>query len=168
MRLISSETSSVIILNYNGWKDTLRCLNKIESVATKPLRTIVVDNCSSDNSIEKILEYWQAPRQAIVIHESELQDLTTIPESGNILLVSSHNGGYAAGNNLGITLARLVPQCAAVWILNNDTEPDPMSLEYRLKQAQLAKSSGVLPTRASMLVASFAAPALLKHRGTSE
>ena len=129
-RLICSETSTVIILNYNGWKDTLKCLNKIEFLATKPLRTIVVDNCSTDNSVEKILEYWQASHQAIVVHESELQNLTAIPESDNVLFVSNYNSGYAVGNNLGITLARLDPQCAAVWILNNDTEPDAMSLEY--------------------------------------
>lgn len=121
---------SVVILNYNGWKDTLACLNKINALVTKPLRTIVVDNNSTDESIEKILKHWQAPRQAAVIYESEMQYLTAIPESGNIFLVCSRNGGYAAGNNLGITLAGLDPQCAAFWILNNDTEPDAMSLEH--------------------------------------
>ena len=130
MQKICSDTCSVIILNYNGWKDTLACLNKVDALVTRPRRTIVVDNCSTDDSIENIMKYWQAPRQAPVIHESEIQYLTAIPESDNILLVCSRNRGYAAGNNLGIILAKLDPQCPAVWILNNDTEPDPMSLEH--------------------------------------
>lgn len=130
MQKISSEMCSVIILNYNGWKDTLACLNKIDALVTRPRRIIVVDNCSTDDSFENIVKYWQTPRQAFVIYEKEMQHLKAIPDSDNILLVCSRNGGYAAGNNVGLTLAKLDMQCAAVWILNNDTEPESMSLEH--------------------------------------
>lgn len=143
MRQINSKMCSVIILNYNGWKDTLTCLNKIDALACTPRRVIVVDNCSSDDSVEKILEYWRDNEQALVIHERELQNLTAIPESNNILLVACRNSGYAAGNNLGLALAMLDQQCGAFWILNNDTEPDSMSLEHLCNAINTRPNAGI-------------------------
>ena len=46
-----------IILNWNGWEDTVECLDSL--LLSKPaIKTIIVcDNGSSDGSCEKILEW---------------------------------------------------------------------------------------------------------------
>ncbi len=64
---------SIIILNWNGWEDTLECLESLyqitypnsEAISVNALRVsgkgcydvIVVDNGSEDESVEKIREY---------------------------------------------------------------------------------------------------------------
>ncbi len=48
---------SIIILNWNGWKDTIECLESIYQINYPNYQVIVVDNGSEDNSIEKIKNY---------------------------------------------------------------------------------------------------------------
>ncbi|MFC1821535.1 glycosyltransferase family 2 protein [Thermodesulfobacteriota bacterium] len=42
---------SIIILNYNGWKDTITCLESVFNINYKNYYVVIVDNGSSDNSI---------------------------------------------------------------------------------------------------------------------
>ena len=81
--MMNEYKTACVILNYNDASTTLDLLRKIQHY--KVLNYIViVDNCSTDDSIEKIQQYV----------------------SNNIyLLKSSSNGGYGAGNNIGIRYA---------------------------------------------------------------
>jgi GT2 family glycosyltransferase len=49
----------VIILNYNGWLDTIECLESVLRLHHSNFRVILVDNDSTDGSVEKI-ELWAA------------------------------------------------------------------------------------------------------------
>jgi len=99
--------TAFIILNYNGLKDTLECLDSIKRLKTdkSDLEVIVVDNNSSDGS-----------------HES----LKKIPDIK--LIQNEENLGYTGGNNVGIKLA-LMDQANYLIIINNDTILDPLFLE---------------------------------------
>ncbi|AEH07272.1 glycosyltransferase family 2 protein [Methanothermococcus okinawensis] len=48
---------SIIILNWNGWKDTIECLESLYRINYPNYDVIVVDNNSQNESIEKIKEY---------------------------------------------------------------------------------------------------------------
>ena len=48
---------SIIILNWNGWKDTIECLESLYQISYPNYDVLVVDNGSEDESIEKIKEY---------------------------------------------------------------------------------------------------------------
>ena len=48
---------SIIILNWNGWKDTLECLESVYQANYHPFSVILVDNHSTDDSLDKIREY---------------------------------------------------------------------------------------------------------------
>ncbi len=54
---MSDPTVSIIILNWNGWSDTLECLESIYHLNYSNYQVIVVDNNSSDDSIQKINDY---------------------------------------------------------------------------------------------------------------
>ena len=95
----------IIILNYNGWQDTIECLNSIR-LLKEDYKIVLVDNKSTDDSIEK-LEKW-------IQNQNE--------SSFNLIFIkSSENNGYAAGNNLGIKYVVNQNDAGFVWILNNDT-----------------------------------------------
>ena len=48
---------SIIILNWNGWKDTIECLESLYQINYSNFDVIVVDNDSHDESLEKIRNY---------------------------------------------------------------------------------------------------------------
>ncbi|MGH9597903.1 MAG: glycosyltransferase family 2 protein, partial [Edaphobacter sp.] len=47
----------VVVLNWNGWRDTIECLESVFRLDYVQLRVVVCDNASSDDSMEKI-EGW--------------------------------------------------------------------------------------------------------------
>lgn len=95
----------IIVLNWNGWRDTLDCLGSLEKLDYPRYEMVVVDNGSSDGSEEKIRERY--PRVALV--------------------QTGANLGFARGNNSGIEYA-LERDVEFVWLLNNDTLVEPGAL----------------------------------------
>lgn len=91
----------VIILNFNSCRDTLMCIESLNEVDYGNLNIIVVDNCSTDNSME------------VLINEAEKQGFVFLRSSGNL--------GYAYGNNIGIKYA-LQHGADYVCILNSDVK----------------------------------------------
>ena len=96
----------IILLNYNGYSDTIACVQSLRKVTYESFKIVVVDNASTDDS-EKILR-------------RELGDCTII-QSGS-------NEGFAHGNNIGIEYA-LDNGADYVLLLNNDTTVEPDFLE---------------------------------------
>jgi GT2 family glycosyltransferase len=95
----------IIILNYNGWKDTIECLESLKCIQ-EDYKIVLIDNKSTDDSIDK-LEKW-------IQNQKELS-------SNLIFITSSENNGYAAGNNIGIKYVESQEDAEFIWILNNDT-----------------------------------------------
>ncbi len=54
---------SVVILNYNGWRDTVECLESVLRSDYEDYELIVVDNGSNDSSMEH-LKAWAEGREA--------------------------------------------------------------------------------------------------------
>ena len=49
----------VVILNYNGWEDTLFCVESVLASADAPTWIVIVDNASVNDSVSKIRQ-WAA------------------------------------------------------------------------------------------------------------
>lgn len=96
---------SIILLNWNSADDTIDCLNSLQSLDYENYSIIVVDNASSDGSIESISAAYP-----------EIQ-----------ILRNSLNAGFAGGNNVGIKFA-IDKGTDYIWLLNNDTMIDPGAL----------------------------------------
>lgn len=111
----------VVILNWNGWPDTIQCLNALARSTYKRLSVIVVDNGSIDDSVEQIRR--------------------THPEVS--ILKTGQNLGFAGGNNPGIRYA-MGQNADYIWLLNNDTEPEPDALTYLVRTAQLDPKFGAV------------------------
>lgn len=129
-----------VILNYNGWKDTLACVESVLKSEVPPLWIVIVDNASKDDSVDKICLWCAGNVDFITINKESsccqnspgLRKIITSHLSCElsknvILLRSPENKGYAAGNNAGIKLL-LQWGADAVWILNNDTIVDKGAL----------------------------------------
>ena len=60
---------AIIILNWNGWKDTIECLESVFRNTYPNYQVIVMDNGSTDGSIEKI-KAWAEGKQEVLTPES--------------------------------------------------------------------------------------------------
>jgi hypothetical protein len=121
---------AVILLNWNSWEDTVDCLESLLRVEYPDFYPVVVDNASSDESIDKI-RLW-AQRGSVPLEEltaaensSFRGDTSGICENKDglrkvALIRSEQNLGFCAGNNLGLEFA---DQNGADYflVLNNDT-----------------------------------------------
>ena len=111
----------IILLNWRGWRDTIRCLSSLVSLNYSNYRVIVVDNASGDESVERIK--------------------TAFPE---IMLISNNeNVGFGSGCNVGIRHA-LANGADYVWLLNNDTIVDPNALDSLVQRAESDNSIGAV------------------------
>lgn len=88
---------AVVMVNWNGWRDTLDALASLRLSDYGRWRLYVVDNASTDDSVSRLREH--------------------APDA--LLIASATNEGFAGGCNRGIEAA-LADGAEAVFLLNND------------------------------------------------
>ena len=153
----------VIVLNYNGWADTIECLESLLRCTCDNYQIVVVDNASTDNSLN-YCKAWADGRLSLFINpDNPLKDLswppTTTPISQAcykqpelslseyhpkirgateqiIFIEAESNRGYAAGNNIGLKWAVINNSFTYYWLLNNDTVVARDSIKQLVKYAQ--------------------------------
>jgi GT2 family glycosyltransferase/glycosyltransferase involved in cell wall biosynthesis len=156
-------TVGIVILNWNGWRDTIECLESVRKQTYSATMTILVDNGSTDDSIERILA-WGAGRFPVPMDmdgsssDKKPVDLATVGLAGAgneigatsgpemVIIRTGKNLGYSGGNNVGMRYA-LKAGCRYIWILNNDTVAAPDSLEELVRAAETTAGAGLVGSR---------------------
>jgi GT2 family glycosyltransferase len=95
---------SVVVLNYNGKRYLDDCLSSLAAQTFRDLEVIVVDNASTDGSVEHIESNFSWVR----------------------LVINKENLGFAGGTNSGIKAAK----GEFILTFNNDARADSRLLEY--------------------------------------
>lgn len=121
---------AVVVLNWNGWEDTLECLKSLFQIEYSNFEVLVVDNGSTNESVNKILEWFNLYKdKAIDFSEySETEHLVSKelnPERIRLHFIkNAKNYGFSGGNNQAFEKA--VRDCYSeyVLLLNNDTVVD--------------------------------------------
>jgi hypothetical protein len=132
----------VIILNYNAMDLTLACLDSVVGQTVVPDTIIVCDNGSSED-VPGILQEW-AGRNARSVVEPALDETEKNISSGKVVLIRNKaNLGYAGGNNPGIRYALRQERFKYIWILNNDTQVKPNTLQALLACAEARPDAGL-------------------------
>jgi Predicted glycosyltransferases len=147
-----SETprSVIVIPNWNGWPDTIRCLASIQNLANCSVEVLVIDNASTGKDVDEI-RAWCAGRHGLVLkeHNNPEGDAAGCGHSDagyqglRILLVRSPtNSGFSAAVNIGLRYAA-ARGARYAWLLNNDTTVEQDSLA-RLEEVAHAHGDLVL------------------------
>ena len=117
-----SELVVIIILNLNKKEDILKCLESVFKLDYSPYEVVVVDNGSTDGSVEAISKAFPN------VH----------------LIRNANNLGVAGGRNLGIEHANNNFQYKYLFFLDNDTLVEKGSLSELIKAMQKDKRIGLV------------------------
>jgi GT2 family glycosyltransferase len=143
---------SVIIVNWNGWQDTLECLESLYKINYPNYDVVLIDNHSTDKSLEKIKDYAKGkikPQSSFFNSQSVNKPLEVVeytedeyfetPQKTNhqlFLIQNQDNYGFAGGNNRGIEFALKHLKPDYVLLLNNDTVVNKNFLTELVKVAE--------------------------------
>jgi len=115
----------IIILNWNGWEDTIECLESLKKIDYPNYNIVLADNGSTDESVLRLKDFCSKYNEELFFLENQ------------------NNLGFAGGNNVGIKYA-LENQADYVLLLNNDTTVEPDFLTQLIKAAESDKKIGML------------------------
>ena len=152
----------IIILNWNGWEDTIECIESLYQINYPNFDVLLVDNDSHDESITKIHEYLEGklsieskfleynpdnkPIKYLEYSEDRYNDLDTSEtvEAQNLyILKNNENYGFAEGNNIAIKIA-LRSNPDYIMLLNNDTVVEHDFLNKLVDVAEKDEKIGVV------------------------
>lgn len=144
---------SIIMLNWNGWQDTIECLESVLKLDYPDFNILLIDNNSQNESVEKILAWangrldikiktkynhlvYPLSEKPVQLTEMEVYDRGTdinrIIKNKNmskILFIKSQiNFGFAIANNIGMEIAENNFESKYYFLLNNDTVIRPEAL----------------------------------------
>jgi len=157
---------AVVLVNWNGWRECIECLDTLLPQAHDSFHVFVVDNASTDGSVERIVAWCHAPtadaswrRHCGVARLTDrspappvqcriaAQSATALPapQGGCRLTIvrCTENRGFAAGCNRGMVAAGL-GEFDYFWLLNPDTTVAQHALTELLARAAASPRVGMV------------------------
>jgi GT2 family glycosyltransferase len=161
----------IVILNWNGWRDTIECLESVFRLDYPNFQVVLCDNDSQDGSLEKILAWSRGELLAVAADEpmssfsspavpkpisvsaftnAEVNQRSCYSEASLVILSTGGNLGFAGGNNVGLRYVLSQESKSHVWLLNNDTVIQPDTLSNMIRHSLQLNEKGIPNTCGSV------------------
>ena len=114
--------TAIVILNFNGWQDTQKCLAALSKQTVQDFEIYLIDNGSKDESVKELSKI-KMPN--LHFHKEK------------------KNTGFTGGVNIGIKWA-IKNNFENVVLLNNDANAEPEWLENLLKPLEKSPEIGAV------------------------
>jgi GT2 family glycosyltransferase len=174
---------AIVLVNWNGWRDSVECLDSLLTLRYPCFHVYLVDNGSADQSIEHISAWCARPQSSPEWIRHEGVSRITDEDSGHsvahriversarplqpaeadcrvTLIRSGGNLGFAGGCNVGIRAAGMEAY-AFFWLLNPDTVVHRDSLSALVRRCSADERIGMVGST----VRYYAAPAVVQCLG---
>ncbi len=112
----------IVLVNYNGYQDTVECVESLKKISYGNYRIVIVENASKD--------------------AETLRNDSFLNENA-VILYAEENGGFSEGNNIGIRYA-IDHDADYVLLLNNDTVVTESFLDALVETAESDPSVGIV------------------------
>ncbi len=145
----------VIVLNWNGWRYTIPCLESVIRLSYSNICIIVCDNGSTDDSVLHILNWAKTElpgrtdararmSSMVIVDAGEAGRAGPSIADGNLILLRiPENLGFAGGNNAGLEFALARGDLDYAWLLNNDTVVESRSLDHLVEKMHRSPGVGI-------------------------
>lgn len=166
-RVLPSPKVVAAVLNWNGWLDTIECVESVLRSTLPPAQIVICDNGSTDGSIDRLREWadgtllpdlggeggtsrWSyrpapKPLSYALVTPADAKLGNGIPyETQLVIIAIEENLGYAGGNNIAMEYALKRAGADYVWLLNNDTVVDAFALERMTGLAEKMPHVGLI------------------------
>ena len=153
---LSPAPLGVVVVTFNATDVILDCLESLLAIADTPLRIVVVDNASPDNTAEFIRD-WAAGRTAYTPSDDLPFPITPAPKPLALnetadpapltLIAHSENSGYAGGVNIGLAHLMAHGDLENIWVLNPDSITAPDTPAAYLAKAAATPDYGLMGGR---------------------
>ena len=110
-----------VLVNYRNMEKTIACINALDKMSVKPECVYLIDNASTEESRATFEKAFPHAR-------TDSFEIECFWNAKNI--------GFAAACNQGIREAHQSDFNGYIWLLNNDTEPEPDALKELLATAE--------------------------------
>jgi GT2 family glycosyltransferase len=153
---------ALVVVNWNGWRDTLDCLESIYQLDYPDYLAVLVDNGSTDDSLRRVRQWLNNNRlggavRCIVYTAAEAEQggepsqekiLSGLPSPRRIVLIETgKNVGFAEGNNVAFRyIFRSAWHPDFIFILNNDATIAKECLRLAVSVAERTRA-GVVGAR---------------------
>jgi len=162
---MNEPTVAIVILNWNGWEDTIECLESVYQINYSNYKVVLVDNNSSDESVDKIIDYlngkikikseffkYNEDNKPIGIvkyskeeSESKENDKKNLTHDNHLILIENDkNYGFAEGNNIGMRYALKTLDADYILLLNNDTVVHKDFLQEMVNVGETNENIGII------------------------
>ncbi len=128
----------IVIVNFNGYLDTVECLESALKSNYNNFQILIVDNSAGDSQVRKMVDWAVGKNIAIDTNfpdlvyplENKPLDFQILDENELFLNPVDHkitfinakeNNGFAAANNIALKYLLSQNDYEYVWLLNNDT-----------------------------------------------
>jgi GT2 family glycosyltransferase len=139
----------VVVLNWNGARDTVACVQSLLGLSCPEIDVVVCDNDSAPADVQ-----WLAAGLGDLALANQVAFMEVEPgavgarrrprEGATIALVhTGSNLGFAGGVNIGLRYALAQGEMDYAWVLNNDTVVDPGALTAMLRRMEQDSSIGI-------------------------
>lgn len=137
-----------VIVNWNGWRDTVECLESLLRSDVAPFPIVVCDNASADGSVARI-RAWAAGTAGLGCVEldretAESRGGAEADDAPLILIRCDRNLGFAGATNVGLRYALARPDVTHFWLLNNDTVVASDALSRLLDESRSDPGLGMI------------------------
>ncbi|PLX83449.1 MAG: glycosyltransferase family 2 protein [Desulfuromonas sp.] len=157
----------VVIVNWNGWADTIECLESLFRLDYPDYRIIVCDNGSTDDSFGRLVDWAEGRLAHVSTPDFVSRHHQTAPpvkkpikfqicnraeaEAGGcfdadpplVLIRAGENLGFAGGNNIALRYAMARDDFSHAWLLNNDTVVESGALQALVERMSEKPSAGI-------------------------
>lgn len=158
------KTCYVVMVNYNGWQDTIECLESVLKSDYKNYKIIVCDNASGNDSWDRMIDWASGRIQASCSAHPKIRSLVypflpkpvdfdcqyqdkdkpfILTDAKIHFLKLKKNLGFAGGMNMGIRLALQDKNCGYIWCLNNDTVVEVSVMRYMIEMIKRNENCGI-------------------------
>jgi GT2 family glycosyltransferase len=145
----------IVLLNYNGFLDTMECLESVLKLDYENFQIIAVDNSETQIPFENLTNWAlgnftieeTAFENLVFPLEQKPLDFCTISENDFlnkelnhkiVFVKANQNNGFAAGNNSALKyILKFGTSDSYIWLLNNDTVVDKEALSIIVEQMSL-------------------------------